>query len=235
MPAPPSLPRSRTAAADVRLVRAVVLASVSVALAAAAHTAAGGRVEPGPLLLGWLVTALAGAAGSGRRRSLPTITGAFSVGQLGLHLWLQAAPEAPLPDRTRRVAAPGGHVHVHHPAAVTGGGAAHTAAHSGMLGHSPAMLAAHAGAALATGWLLHRVEVLLWRLMDLARALPESARGWRRRFSDTVARLAGRAAPVRPRTAPRAAPVGRADEVLPRPAVLRHSLVLRGPPRTVGV
>ncbi|MEV7184530.1 hypothetical protein [Kitasatospora sp. NPDC093102] len=222
------------AAADVRVSRAVALASVSVALAAAAHTAAGGRLEAWPLLLGWSLMALAGVAGAGRQRSLPGIAGAFSAGQAGLHLLLQADIGGRSPDRTRQLAMPTGHVHAHRPASMTGTGAAHTAAHAGVAGHSPAMLVAHASAALATGWLLHRVEVLLWRLMDLARALAESAATWRRRFSDALASLIDEAALARPRTSPRTGPERRTDEVHPGSEVLRHSLVLRGPPPMVG-
>ncbi|MER7582045.1 hypothetical protein [Kitasatospora sp. NPDC097691] len=233
MPARALARGSRTAAADVRLVRAFVLASVSLTLAAAAHTMAGGQVGTGPLLLGWALTAVVGAFGAGRQRSLPEITGMFSAGQLGLHLLFQASPVVPPPGRAKPPTAPGGHLHMHHPAAVTGGGAVHAAAHGGALGHSPAMLAAHACATLATGWLLHHVETVLWHLMDLARALPESARDWRRRFRDTLARLVGQDAPVRPQGTLRTGPAPSAEGVRCGPVVLRHTLVLRGPPRVV--
>ncbi|MER7769101.1 hypothetical protein [Kitasatospora sp. NPDC096140] len=234
MTAQPRTPSSRAAAVDVRLVRAVVLATVSVALAAAAHTAAGGRPGTGSLVLGWALTALIGAAGAGRQRSCPTITGAFATGQLGLHLLFRSDPWARLRGRLKPAAGSGGHVHLHHPATMTGGGAMHASAHTAMLGHSPAMLAAHGCAALATGWLLHRVEVTLWRLLDLARALPESARDWRRRCSDTLARLAGRVEPVQLRAVVSTGPVPCADDVSAAPVALRYSRVLRGPPRMVG-
>ncbi|MBV6696889.1 hypothetical protein [Kitasatospora aureofaciens] len=230
----PARPKvSRAAAPDVRLVRAVGLATVSVALAAAAHAAAGGGVGSGELVIGWLLMAVVGAVGAGRQRSMPAIMGAFSFGQLGLHLLFESGSGVQMQGSVKRLGAAGdGHQHMHHhmgPAA----GAAHTAAHAGLLGHSPTMLAAHLVAVVATGWLLHRVEVVLWRLLGLARTLRTLARRWRRRFADAFARLRGEDGPtVCPHRAGGVVPVA-ADRV--RPSVfLRHSVIRRGPPWVVG-
>ncbi|MFE6054251.1 hypothetical protein ACFQ6N_26160 [Kitasatospora sp. NPDC056446] len=224
--------RGPRAAADVRLLRAVVLATVSVALAAAAHTVAGGRVGAGPLAAGWLLVACAGAAGAGRRRSLPAITGVFGAGQLGLHLLFRTGVDVPAGGPARRSGtAAGAHGHLNHPGAVAG--AAHSTAHSGLLGHSPAMAAAHLAAALATGWLLHRVEVALWRLLGMARALRALARRWRRRFAAALARLLGPAGAAVPGPGPGPVPVAGGGVAGPS-AVLRYSVVRRGPPGAAG-
>ncbi|MFD9129159.1 hypothetical protein [Kitasatospora sp. NPDC059571] len=236
---------SRAAAPDVRLVRSVAFATVSTALAAAAHTAAGGPVGLRAIVAGWVLVWSAAALGAGRERALGAITGALVLSQLGLHLFFQACHVllAPVPGNPSaaaggmagmpEMAGMTGHLHGGHaPVADAAGTAVRTAAHAGLVGLSPGMLASHAAAALVTGWLLHRVEAALWRLMGLARTVRAVARRWRARVADTLAGLVGR------RTVPAARPARtrRPPLALPhrlRPVLLRHSVIRRGPPGAV--
>ncbi|MEU9133572.1 hypothetical protein AB0D08_36715 [Kitasatospora sp. NPDC048540] len=243
-------PARRTAALDVRLVRASAFATVSVALAAAAHGAAGGAAVGLPLVaLGWLLVCAAAGVAAGRRRSLPAITAGVAAGQLGLHLLFRTGHTmtTPLPTPASMPGMPGMPAGAHRPGGRTGSGPVpsagtgphaghlhHTAAvvHAGVLGLSPGMLAGHAAAALATGWLLHRVEVALWRLLDLTRTVRAAARHWSRRVRRTLAVLTGTAVPP---AAPLVRTWLRRDTVPPhhRSALLRHSLLRRGPPGVV--
>ncbi|GAA2750650.1 hypothetical protein [Kitasatospora cinereorecta] len=237
-----ALQPSRAAATDVRLVRAAAFATASVTLASAAHAAAGGPLGPGRILCGWLLAWAAAAAGTGRERTLPAVVTAMLMSQLGLHLFFVAGHALLAPPAVRPVTPamdgmagmdgmPGmqgaaGHVHGAH---LPSPGGAHAAAHTTLLGLSPGMLAGHAAAALATGWLLHRVDTALWRLLGLARTVRATARHWRARIADTLDRLTGRssallARPARTRRPPRA----RTHRI--RPLLLDHTLVRRGPP-----
>ncbi|MEV4613083.1 hypothetical protein AB0K43_10840 [Kitasatospora sp. NPDC049258] len=240
-------PARRTAAPDVRLVRASAFATVSVALAAGAHGAAGGAaVGLGPVALGWLLVCAVAAAAAGRRRSMPGITAGVLAGQLGLHLLFRTGHAMAAPPSVRTsmpgmtgmsgmsgsAGRPGGRAgqspvppsgHLHHAVA---------AAHGGVLGLSPGMLAGHAAAALATGWLLHRVEAALWHLLDLARTVRAAARRWSARIRRALALLTRTPAPP---AAPRhpARPRHDATAGHGRSALLRHSLIRRGPPGAV--
>ncbi|WP_033355354.1 hypothetical protein [Kitasatospora aureofaciens] len=243
---------SRAAAMDVRLVRAAAFATASVALASAAHGAAGGVLGPGEMVGGWVLTWAAAAALAGRRRSLPAITAVMLLGQLGLHLLFQAGSalvaRTPAASSTRGMegmpgmdggsgyarspaAAPSGSVGQHlHGAHAQAAAAVHAVAHHpGLLGLSHGMLAGHAAAALGTGWLLHRVEAALWRLLDAARAMRAAARRWGRRFADALARL-GNGAAVRTWSSSRTVLAPQPDAGPHLPVFLRHSVIRRGPP-----
>ncbi|MFI6447284.1 hypothetical protein [Kitasatospora sp. NPDC050543] len=77
----------RTAAWDLRLVRAVPFALVCTLIAAAGHAlAGGGDVAPLTLAAGFAAVLTAAALLGGRERSLAAIAGALGAGQLGLHL-----------------------------------------------------------------------------------------------------------------------------------------------------
>jgi hypothetical protein len=122
-----------------RLARAVVFATVCVALAAGGHLAAGMPVSPGSAGAGLTIVVGVGLLMAGRERSLRTIVGGVLAGQFGLHaLFAQAA---------------GGGGHHHAPEALT---------HSSS--GRPAMTVAHVSAALVTAWWLRRGEAVIWRL-----------------------------------------------------------------------
>ncbi|GLW54650.1 hypothetical protein [Kitasatospora phosalacinea] len=110
------------------------------------------------------------------------------------------------------------------PQAVIAAAAPHAA--SGWLGLTPAMLLGHLAAALVAGWWLRRGEAALWRLLRTA-AL--TAREWAAPLRTAVvlltALLLGAERPAAPRRAGRAE-----DWPLPVAAVLRHSVLRRGPP-----
>ncbi|MFD7728955.1 hypothetical protein ACFV6F_01015 [Kitasatospora phosalacinea] len=110
------------------------------------------------------------------------------------------------------------------PQAVIAAAAPHAA--SGWLGLTPAMLLGHLAAALVAGWWLRRGEAALWRLLRTA-AL--TAREWAAPLRTAVALLTalllGAERPAAPRRAGRAE-----DWPLPVAAVLRHSVLRRGPP-----
>ncbi|MFB7943818.1 hypothetical protein ACFC6L_02760 [Kitasatospora phosalacinea] len=110
------------------------------------------------------------------------------------------------------------------PQAVIAAAAPHAA--SGWLGLTPAMLLGHLAAALVAGWWLRRGEAALWRLLRTA-AL--TAREWAAPLRTAVALLTGLLLGAERPAAPRRA--GRAEDwPLPVAAVLRHSVLRRGPP-----
>ncbi|MFF7992346.1 hypothetical protein ACFZDG_21435 [Kitasatospora xanthocidica] len=99
----------------------------------------------------------------------------------------------------------------------------------GVLGMTPSMLAGHLAAALVAGWWLRRGEAALWRLLRVAAsaAREQWAAPLRSVFALVAALLRGlfgAAGPVR-----RFGAAG-GESPLPAGAVLRHSVVRRGPP-----
>ncbi|MEU6970293.1 hypothetical protein AB0A71_21640 [Kitasatospora aureofaciens] len=92
-PAPaPTVAPVRTAALDLRVLRALPFATVCVALAAAGHAlASGSAVPPGALLLGWVLLGTVAALAARRERSLRAIVGGLAMGQGGLHVLFHAA------------------------------------------------------------------------------------------------------------------------------------------------
>ncbi|MER5640982.1 DUF1775 domain-containing protein [Kitasatospora sp. NPDC002227] len=72
----------RTAASDVRLVRAAAFASAGAALGSAGHVAACGSLAWGPVLAGWSFLFSVGSLAAGRRRGPVSIIGATALGQV---------------------------------------------------------------------------------------------------------------------------------------------------------
>ena len=162
---------------SLRLVRAVLVTGAATCLAAAGHVLAGGAL-PEPHLLAVVAALLLGPVAwlARRQLSLLTLLGVLGTGQLILHeafLVLSAPASCP----TSSVDSMGHHGPVQGvgcfasvPESVT--------VHTGSGGDSPAMLAAHLLAMLATAWLLRGGEIALWQLLAWLRPLvhlPRSA------------------------------------------------------------
>ena len=256
-------PPDRRVAALPRLLQAAVFAAACVLLSAAGHALTGGRGVPlWALVVGGVGVLAAVAPLTGRERTLPAIAVGLAAGQLGLHL-LFAGAAAPLGQGVTD-GSPALHTAPPAPHALHGGGpspatAPEHAGHAGELADATAgplagaadcvrhlvrvglsacdlpMLLAHLLAALATGWLLRRGQVALWRVLRLsthtaerlaARAAPRAT--LRTALWCALALAAGRWPTGRAWTAPPwdgAGPHG-----LPRPAELRYAVVRRGPP-----
>jgi len=161
----------------VRALRVLVLATVTVLLAAAAHAlGGGGRPGASAILLAVPPVALGALALTRRRCGAARIGLALLGAQTALHVHFHVLPAAA--HGAPRIA-PGGHC-----ASAPGiRGAAGLGHASGATGASPdlwagivpapGMLAFHALATLATALLLARGEKLLWALVDrIAPALP---------------------------------------------------------------
>ncbi|AUG81196.1 hypothetical protein CFP65_6546 [Kitasatospora sp. MMS16-BH015] len=200
----------RTAATDVRLVRAAAFASAGAVLGTAGHAAACGGLAWGMVGAGWLFLFSVGTLAAGHRRGPRSIVAATALGQVLFHLLFQLAAAAPAPRVGLALPAAG---HLGH---ATGG-----------LGLSSAMFGAHLAAALAVGAVLHQVETALWRLLGLARRVRAAGRRLAHHLATLLARLAGGPAqpplPRRPRRRP--TPLRSA-----KPALLTHVLARRGPP-----
>lgn len=118
-----------------RFARSAAFAAVGVALAALAHTLAGGSgPAPGVFGLGFAGVLVLGLVLSGRERSPATINVTLVGAQLALHYAFGATP------------APAG-------------------GHEQGLGQDLGMLLAHLVATLITGWWLARGESALWSLL----------------------------------------------------------------------
>lgn len=207
-----------------RTARAVVFATVCVALAILGHVLAGGAAVPP-----W-----AGATGfcavlgvtmmlAGHERSLATILGGLLGGQFALHaLFTNASAAHPVP-----AVAPPGATAAHMPAmadhtpamhAAMADGAQTMAAHGG--GNGLIMMLAHCVAALVAALWLRRGERATWTMARWVAAAADRPIGL------LLALLTiEEAAPPRPVPVVPAAPVG---EAVGR--VLRHQVVRRGPP-----
>ncbi|MFJ8626463.1 hypothetical protein ACIRD3_26995 [Kitasatospora sp. NPDC093550] len=252
----------RAAAWDLRLARAVPFALVCTLIAAAGHAlAGGGNVPPTALAAGFVAVLALAAVCGGRERSLAAIAGALGAGQLGLHCLfhglgghgagsmsgmrhgsgpltvpqvagrlicnethpgtLAGLPGSPTPEQL--VSSAGLDPHAFAAAPWWQGG---------VFGMSPTMLAGHLAAALVAGWWLRRGEAALWRLLRVAASAAREhwAAPLRSAFALVAALLRGLfgvAGPVRRFG-------GRGGEgPLPVGAVLRHSVVRRGPPSGV--
>lgn len=191
-----SMPVAR-AGAGLRLLRAAVFTAVCVALSAAGHSLASCAAVPWwTLLAGFLGMFATVALFAGRERSLASIATALAGGQIALHvlfgmgthdtpvntaagddslirfaasLVCGAGPAQLSAAEAHRIVATAGI----DPASVTAGG--HVAAASGteptalatLLPDLP-MLLGHLLAAAATGWLLRRGEIALFRLVRLS-------------------------------------------------------------------
>jgi hypothetical protein len=189
-----------------RLARATMFAAVCVTLTLLAHVSA--SREPVPAwAVGVAAVAVVAVAAmlAGHERSLATILGALLGGQFCLHVMFAAVQ----PDA----------VHLEHADA-----AASTAlsAQVGMGQSGAGMILAHVATAAVSAWWLRRGEQAAW---SLARHLAALAVFPLRR----ILALFG----VRPVCGP--VRIRPHERRVPRPecAVLRHTVVLRGPPRLV--
>jgi hypothetical protein len=148
--------------APFHLLRASALAAGTLALAAGAHVAGGGRLPaPGILLAVLALTALASTVATRLRLSFPAMAVLLGGGQLALHELLTAF-SAPL-HVTAGVAAP---AHVHSGGLVTFNAFVPLAEHLSPANPelAPLMLAAHAAATLGCALLLAKGEAALWAL-----------------------------------------------------------------------
>ncbi|MFD8702154.1 hypothetical protein ACFV1W_05925 [Kitasatospora sp. NPDC059648] len=244
------------AAWDLRLARAVPFALVCTLIAAAGHAlAGGGNVPPAALATGFAAVLVLAVACGGRERSLAAIAGALGAGQLGLHCLFHGFSghgfggsdmrhgSMSLPQAAGRlicnearpgtlIGLPGG---TSPEQLVSSAGLdphAYAAApwwQGGVLGMTPSMLAGHLAAALVAGWWLRRGEAALWRLVRVAASAAREH--WAAPLRSALVLVAallrglfGVAGPARRCGA------GGGDGRLPASAVLRHSVVRRGPP-----
>ncbi|WP_026556792.1 hypothetical protein [Arthrobacter sp. 35W] len=163
-----------------RLLRSASLGAAILALAAAAHVAAGG-VLPAPLILAAIaaLTALGTTAATRFKLSLPAMVGLLGASQFALHqafdtlsAGLHQSVDMPsLHDHSLSAAAQTAAALKDATAAGLGEPVAAMAVHDG----SWAMLAAHAAATLATAIVLARGEDALWALAGWLRPLVRPA------------------------------------------------------------
>ncbi|MBD0692646.1 hypothetical protein [Streptomyces sp. CBMA123] len=242
------------AAWDLRLARAVPFAVVCTLIAAAGHAlAGGGNVPPAALATGFAAVLVLAVACGGRERSLAAIAGALGAGQLGLHCLFHGLGghgfagmdhgAMTMPQAAGRLicneARPGTLVGLPGGASpeqlVSSAGLdphAYAAApwwQGGVLGMTPSMLAGHLAAALVAGWWLRRGEAALWRLVRVAASAAREHWATPLRWALVLVAvllrgLSGAAGPVRRFGA------GGGGSRLSAGAVLRHSVVRRGPP-----
>jgi hypothetical protein len=161
-----------------RLFRAALVTSLAFSLAVAGHVLGGGQLPDIATLAGCAAVLLAPAAWLARRQlSFATLFGVLGAGQLMLHTAFTALspgvsclpqlPLAQLPHFQLPLAgslAHGGHAGLSCSAAMEN-------MPMGPSGDSPAMLAGHVLATLATAWLLRSGEAALWQLLAWLRPL----------------------------------------------------------------
>ncbi|WP_433326424.1 hypothetical protein [Spirillospora sp. CA-294931] len=210
-----------------RLSRAVVFATVCLALTTAGHVyAAGTCVRPGAVVTGFVLVLGLAALLTGAERRYPTIVGCLLGAQFLLHTLFSAAPGGTAhrtntahahhtPPAMPQVGGTDGAYVLHLPlpnASPGGGGLVQHMASSDVRGGGVGMTLAHLAAALVAAWWLRRGEAAMWSLA--------------RRLITRVARWT----PLAPEP-PEFAPVVAAEPPA-RPAwePLRHALVRRGPP-----
>ncbi|MBO1268678.1 hypothetical protein [Arthrobacter cavernae] len=150
--------------APLRFLRACLISTATVALAAAAHTAAGGHLPDTHILALLAVLSLAPVMLLSRYRlGLAAMTGILTTSQTALHLAFTA-----LAGTTGHCTGPGIPGHGHHqafaiPDCATAGDLVSGHLLAGLPGAS--MLAAHALATAATALLLAHGEATLWQLV----------------------------------------------------------------------
>ncbi|MGW2377823.1 hypothetical protein [Kitasatospora sp. NPDC001683] len=235
------------AAWDLRLARAVPFALVCTLIAAAGHAlAGGGNVPPTALAAGFAALLVLAVACGGRERSLAAIAGALGAGQLGLHclfhglgdhgsMSMSQAADRLICNEARPGTLIGLPGNTSPEQLVSSAGLdphAYAAApwwQGGVLGMTPSMLAGHLAAALVAGWWLRRGEAALWRLVRVAASAAREH--WAAPLRSALVLVAallrglfGVAGPARRFGA------GGGGGRLPASAVLRHSVVRRGPP-----
>lgn len=192
----------------VRLLRAATFAVVCVSLTLLAHVMAAREPVP-PWAAGAGFVAVFGVVAvlAGHERSLATIFGGLLGGQFGLHVWFAAA-QAPMVDHMA-------HEHAAMPSAAAPVAAVSAEATQSGLG----MIVAHVAAAAVSAWWLWQGERAAWSLARWITAL--AAWPVRKLLELLAVPLVGRPIWIRP-----------SGESVPRPscAVLRYTVVLRGPP-----
>lgn len=186
-----------------RTARAVVFATVCVALAISGHVLASGTVPAWAAVAGFCAVLGVTLVLAGHERSLATILGGLLGGQFALHVLFTAATQP---------------VH-HHPAGMRPGpDMALPVAHGDVDGTT--MTLAHTVAALIAAWWLRRGERAAW---SLARRVTAAA--------DRPIRLLIALLAVEPAAPPRRTPaVPAAAAVTAVGRALRHQVVRRGPP-----
>ncbi|MFF2315050.1 hypothetical protein ACFVTE_02140 [Arthrobacter sp. NPDC058097] len=166
-----------------RLFRAALVTSLAFSLAVAGHVLGGGQLPDIAALAGSAAVLLAPAAWLARRQlSLPTLFGMLGAGQLMLHTAFTALspgasclPQLPLSQLPHfqlpltQLPLAGSLAHSGH--AGLSCSAAMENMPMGAGGNSPAMLAGHVLATLATAWLLRSGETALGQLLAWLRPL----------------------------------------------------------------
>lgn len=145
-----------------RLLRAVVVASSTVLLAAGAHLAGGGSLPDALVVVGVLaLVTLSVMALAGRRISLPAMLALLGAGQFGLHnafeILTESASSAPVLSMNA------GHAHML--------GMVSPQGPAPMAMDSPSMLLGHVLATVVTALLLARGEAAVWALLAWLRPL----------------------------------------------------------------
>lgn len=150
-----------------RSLRVAVLGGSSLALAGAAHLAGGGALPgPGMLVVTGFLLGLVALTATARRCRFPVLLLLLAVEQLLLHVAFTAAAGA---GSICTGLMPAGHQHTGGVAGTGCGPLPHVAGAMAMPASMPSgwsMWAAHAGAVVATAWLLSRGESWLWRTAD---------------------------------------------------------------------
>lgn len=197
-----------------RWLRAAVFSAVCAALSALAHGVASGAGPPWwSLAAGWLLLLGPAVPAAGRERSRPAIVAMLLCGQMILHAVYSfgqcgaaAGPSGDAPS----VHAAGGH-----------------SALAGLM-PDPAMFLAHLACAFVLGWVVHRGERAVWRLVRTSSRTAGAV------TAPLAALLAAVFAPlVRALPAdPRIRPPDRSRSEPPRgeTVLLDHAVIRRGPP-----
>lgn len=151
--------------APFRLPRSAVVAAVILALATGAHTLAGGRLPPAPVMAACTALVLLGVVLVTRWRLTATaLAGILAAGQ-----WMLHAAFSVLSETVPAGPAPVPHLHT---AAAAGLPVSHELPHSHLPADlDPPMLGAHILATLVTAVFLARGEAALWALAAWLRPL----------------------------------------------------------------
>ena len=168
----------------VRLVRSVIVTSCMMSLALGAHVTGGGSLPAWPLVVGLALLALMPVAFlSGRRLSLPVLSGLLVSGQVLLHHLFEmlSSPAVCTPQGVHGVG-------VDHAAAMTscspvGSVSGHLVPHLVDSGAAPVMVMGHLLAVVVMVWVLSRGEDAFWSLVAWLRPLiglpvPAPVTGW---------------------------------------------------------
>jgi hypothetical protein len=240
-----------------RLLRAAVFTAVCVALSAAGHALASCEGIPfRALAAGFLAVFAVSAALAGRRRSLPAVTATLAGGQLALHSLFglgqhgasaaagASGPEATLaalaarlicggntvplsPARAREVLDAAGIGPVAAAARAHADHAAAAASEPATALLSPPMLLGHLLAALAAGWLLHRGDAALGRLLRLS---GEGSLVRPLRAALAYVHILRAGLPGAPPRLPGRQRYDRSPPGSPGREALQHAVIRRGPP-----